>query len=257
MLSALFKYYWSLHYWHAASVDSIKEMQLNKFSQLFDHAKENSKFYREYYGDHHVLDLKIESLDDICKVPIINKAMLRNQSTRDIMTCNLDDRIHIRSTSGSTGQPFKIAFNKYEDYSSHVRVLWALRKAGYRINDKIVIVTRYHDEDKFEIEKEITAIGAIQRHLNLFQREIISIYEPVDSIIAKLQKTKARILWCTPSIMQIIGNRLKEMEIKLDFPIIFLTSEAISAKQKELFHSYLGKYIVNLYNISQCELFRI
>jgi phenylacetate-CoA ligase len=247
MLIALFKYYLSLHYWNSASVNSIKKMQLKQFRNIFDYAKENSKFYREYYGDHGVLGLKIESLDDIGKVPIINKSILRNISTRDIMTCNMDDRINIHSTSGSSGEPFKIAFNKYEDYTAHVRVFWALRKAGHKISDQIEIITRYGAEDKFAIEKDISVIGLIQRKLGLFQREIISIYEPVDEIISKLLKTKARILWSTPSIMQIVGNRLKEKEIKFDFPIIFFTSEVISARQKELFISYLGKYIVNLY----------
>lgn len=247
MVVALMKYYLSLHYWNSASVDSIKKMQLKKFRNIFDYAKEKSFFYRQYYGDHGVLGLKIESLDDIRKVPIINKSTLKKYSTRDIMTCNTDDLINIHSTSGSTGEPFKIAFKKYEDYSAHVRVFWALRKAGYRINDKIVMITRYDAEDTFEVEKDVSAISVLQKKLNLFQREIISIYEPVDKIISKLMKTKARILWSTPSIMQIVCNRLKEKEITFDFPIVFFTSEVISPNQKELFNLYLGKYIVNLY----------
>jgi phenylacetate-CoA ligase len=247
MVVALMKYYFSLRYWNRAPLDSIKSMQLKKFRKVFEHARKHSRFYREYYGDHGVLDLKIESLDDIGKVPTVKKAILKNYSTRDIMTCNLDDHIHIHSTSGSTGEPFKIAFNKFEDYTAHVRVYWALRKAGYRMTDKIVMITRYDADDTFKIEMDISTIGMLQSKLNLFQREIISIYEPVDEIISKLMKSKARILWSTPSVMQIVGNRLKEREIRLDFPIIFLTSEVVSMQQKELFISYLGKYIVNLY----------
>jgi phenylacetate-CoA ligase len=247
MVVALMKYYFSLRYWNRAPLDSIKSMQLKKIRKMFEHARKHSRFYREYYGDHGVLDLKIESLDDIGKVPTVKKAILKNYSTRDIMTCDLDDHIHIHSTSGSTGEPFKIAFNKFEDYTAHVRVYWALRKAGYRITDKIVMITRYDADDTFKIEMDISTIGMLQSKLNLFQREIISIYEPVDEIISKLMKSKARILWSTPSVMQIVGNRLKEREIRLDFPIIFLTSEVVSIQQKELFISYFGKYIVSLY----------
>lgn len=247
MVVTLLKYYMALHYWHSASLDSIKKMQLTKFKELFTYASKHSKFYREYYGDHGALDLKIESLADIEKVPLIDKNILRKYSTNDIMTCKMDERIHIHSTSGSSGEPIQIAFNHFEDYTAHVRVYWALRKAGYRIRDAIVMVTRYRSEDRFEIEQDISVITSLQNRLHLFRREIISIYEPVDEIIAKLVKSKARILWSTPSIMQIVANRLKEKDIRLDFQIVFLTSEVISARQKELFVSYLGKYIVSLY----------
>lgn len=247
MIFALGRYYLSLHYWNSKSEDSIQRMQLHKFRSLFDHAKKKSKFYREYYGDHGLLNATIRSLDDIKRVPIVNKAILKNYSTRDIMTCDLDERVNIHSTSGSTGEPFQIAFDKIEDYTAHVRVFWALRRAGYKPTDRIVMVSRYGADDPFEIEKDVSIIGRIQRKLGLFRREIISIYEPVDDIIEKLLKTHAQVLWSTPSIMQIICNRLSERNIRFDFPIVFFTSEVISPSQKALFAAHLGRNIVNLY----------
>lgn len=247
MVTALVKYYFSLQYWNRAPLNSIKNMQVKKFRQVFEHARKHSRFYREYYGDHGISDLKIRSMEDVKKVPLISKATLRKFSTVDIMTCNMDKQINIHSTSGSSGEPFKLAFGKYEDYTAHVRVYWALKKAGYRSSDKIVIVTRYNSEDNFKIERDLSAMGLIQRKLGLFQREIISIYEPTDRIIQMLQITKARVLWSTPSIIQIVCNRLKEKNIAFDFPIVFFTSEAISYQQKELFLSFLGKNIVDLY----------
>jgi phenylacetate-CoA ligase len=47
--------------------------------------------------------------------------------------------------------------------------------------------------------------------------------------------------------MQIVVNRLKEKEIKFNFPIIFFTSENITWMQKELFTDYLGKNLNDLY----------
>jgi phenylacetate-CoA ligase len=247
MLFSLFTYYLSLSYWSVASVDSVKKMQVLKFRKLFEHARKNSRFYREFYGDHGVLDATIDSFADIARIPITNKSILKQYSTRDIMTCDGKNGITIHSTSGSTGEPFKIAFNKYEDYTAHVRVFWALRKAGYKLTDKIVIVSRYDQADRFEIEKDLPTLAKMQAKLNLFQREIISIYEPVDQIIAKLLKTKANVLWSTPSIMQIVAAELAAKKIRLDFPIVFLTSEVISSRQKELFISTLGKHVVSLY----------
>lgn len=237
----------SLHYWNSKSEDSIKRMQLYKFRNLFNYAKSKSKFYREYYGDHGLLNMAIRTLDDIKRVPIINKAILKKYPIRDIMTCDLDEHVNIHSTSGSTGEPFQIAFDKTEDYTAHVRVFWALRRAGYRPTDRIVMVSRYGADDQFEVERDIPVIQRIQRGPGMFRREIISIYEPVDDIIEKLLKTHAKVLWSTPSIMQIICSRLSERNIRFDFPIVLFTSEVISPSQKALFAAHLGRNIVNLY----------
>lgn len=243
----LLRYYFSIIFWSAASFNSIKKMQLRKFRLIFEHAGKNSEFYKKYYKDLGVLDLKIRGWDDIDKVPVVNKAILKKYSTRDIMTCDMDKTIRIHMTSGSTGEPFGIAFNRFENYTAHIRVFSALRKAGYRITDKIVMVTRYNQGDRFNIEKDISFIGKIQRKLNIFQREIISIYEPVDKIISGLMKTNAKILWSTPSIMQIVANRLKEKGIRLNFRVVFLFSENISPVQQKLYTEYIGNNVVNLY----------
>ncbi|HQK68441.1 MAG TPA: hypothetical protein PLL94_09870 [Bacteroidales bacterium] len=222
-------------------------MQLRKFRRIFEHAREYSKFYRKFYSDNGVLDLKIRNWDDIDKIPVVNKTILKKYSTEEIMTCKMDNSIRIHMTSGSTGEPFAIAFNKYESFTAHIRVFHALTRAGYKITDRIVMVTRYNEGDKFKIEKDISLISKVQNRLNLFQREIISIYEPVDDIILKLSKTKAKILWSTPSIMQIVANRLKEKGIRFSFPLVFLFSENISLIQKDIYSEYLGNKIVNLY----------
>jgi phenylacetate-CoA ligase len=243
----LLKYFFSLSHWEKASVESIEEMQVRKFRDIFEYAVANSKFYNKFYKEHGVLSLKIEKFEDIRKVPIIDKDILRKYSMEDIMTCDISKKINIHSTSGSTGEPFKISFNKYEDYTSHVRVYWALKKAGYSLTDKIIMVTRYDPNHKFEVEKDVSVLNILQRRFNVFRREVISIFDSADDIISKLEGSSAKVLWSTPSIMQIIANRLVEKGKKFQFQIIFLTSEVISPILKDLFISHLGKNIVNLY----------
>ena len=111
MILTLAKYYLSLHYWNIASADSVRKMQLKKFRVIFEYARQNSKFYKDFYHERGVSNLKIENYEDIEKVPIINKDILRKYAIRDLMTCEIDDNLNIHSTSGSTGEPFKIAFN--------------------------------------------------------------------------------------------------------------------------------------------------
>jgi len=247
MLLALAKYYLSLHYWSAASVASIKRMQLKKFRKLFDHAKRHSAFYREFYGDHGVLDLKIECLDDIGKVPITSKALLRSNSLRDVMTCDLDERIRIHSTSGSSGEPFQIAYNHFEDYTAHARVGRALMAAGYHPLKKTVLLSRYEPGHSFEIEDDLALNDFLQGKIGLFRRELISVFTPVETIIRKLEETKPFLLWSTPSIIEIIALELKKSGRKLDIPLLLLMAENISPALIRLCRERIAQKFIDLY----------
>ena len=70
-------------------------MQLHKFRDVFEYARAHSKFYRNLYKEHGILNLKINSWDDVQKVPIINKAMIRNlyavEEDRQPLTDKLDE----------------------------------------------------------------------------------------------------------------------------------------------------------------------
>lgn len=240
-------YFLSLHYWNSRPAASIKKMQLKKFREIFEYARCHSKFYRQYYGDHGVLDLKIERFADIEKVPLTNKSMLRQFGTRDTMTREMGKRIHVHSTSGSTGEPFKIAFNKFEDYSAHIRLIKALMEHGYRPWKKMVLLSRYETDHQFEIEGDLGVLGWLQRKLGLFKREVISIFEPVDVIVKKLQALKPDVLWSTPSIIEVISLALKKNDEKLDIPLVLFMSETISPDQIVLFNERIGKYFIDLY----------
>jgi len=223
-------------------------MQLKKFRKIFEYARENSKFYKELYTKHGVMDLKIERWDDIEKIPIITKLMLRECESKDIMTCDIDNKVNLHTTSGSSGEPFKIYFDKFADYTSHTRVFFALRKiASYNPLKKITLITRYEEEDNFQVEGDLSILKKLQKIFGLFQREIISIYSDTDYIIDKIRKSKPYILWSTPSVIEIVANRLAEKDITLNIPYLYFTSEHLSEIQFEKFKKYLSNNIVDIY----------
>jgi len=251
MLLKLAAYYLSLHYWSAASSASIKKMQVRKFKKLFENARRNSIFYREFYGDHGILDLKIESFDDIRRVPATNKALLKNYSIRNIMTHNMDEKTRVHSTSGSTGEPFKIAFSKFEDYSAHVRLTKALMENRYLPFKKIVLLSRYEPGHEFGIESDLKKIGWLQKKIGWFRYELISIFDPVETIIQKLEQIKPFVIWSTPSIIEIIALELKNTSRKLDIPLVLLMAENISPALLHLFRERIGKNFIDLYGCAE------
>ncbi|MCD4679465.1 MAG: hypothetical protein K8S00_03665 [Bacteroidales bacterium] len=253
MLYYLYKYYREINKWKKLPVDKVKELQLRKFAALFEHAKNHSKFYRQLYKDAGVFDLNIRSFDDIKKLPVIDKPMLRKYNIDDITTVDINHpkKFNIRSTSGSTGEPFKIAYNKTEDFTNQARHYWSLKQYGYKPWKKVLIVTRYEPEAMYHYEKDIKPFRLIQKVFPFFQRQIVSVYEPIEQIVEKIRIAKPYILWSTPSMLQIIAYKMKEKGVRFEIPYICFTSETVFEKQAQLFYDILGKNLVNYYGLME------
>ena len=227
MITDLLKYYWNLRRWQKADINRLRKMQLNRFRQLFEHAKTHSKFYRELYTNAGVFDLEIKSFDDIEKLPVINKRVLRGYSYEDLLTVPISDDLNIHTTSGSTGEPFRIYQNKMEDYLSHVRVFSMLRDIGYHPWKKITMITRYNTDERFGVEQDLSVIGKLQKTLGVFQRNIISIYDDPKDIIRQIEADPPYILWSTPSVLNMVATELQRQEKSWNIPWVVLTSENI------------------------------
>ena len=249
----LIRYFISLIYWSHQPVEKVRKMQLRKFKKMFEYARANSPFYKELYTKAGVMDLDIQSWEDVEKVPVVDKDVYRSIPLEKRMTAQFNSRLHnIETTSGSSGNPLQIAFEKWADYTGHLRVLYMLMKAAhYTPFSKILMIARYEENAKFGIEKDMGLIARLQKLLHLFEREIISIYRDPDYIIEHVKELKPKILWTTPSVMEIVVNRLIVRNERFDVPYLFFTSENVSKNQFEKFKSYVSQNIIDLYGAAE------
>ncbi|MCX7735843.1 MAG: hypothetical protein N2319_03930 [Candidatus Kapabacteria bacterium] len=235
------------------SVETIKKKQLQKFRNLFNYAKVHSKFYHNLYKEAGVYDLEINDYEDIKKIPIINKADLRKATSEKILTLKQDDpSLNIRFTSGSTGEPFKIYMKKIEEYTGHIRLTYTYFKRGYNPFKKIALLSRYEPSHKFEIEKDLSILTKLQKTFGLFRRYNLSIYDPLDKIIEQVQDIKPFLLVSTPGILTMLANKLNELNLNLNIPLVLLTSETVSDNQVKLFKNTVGRKFIDVYGCMEC-----
>jgi phenylacetate-coenzyme A ligase PaaK-like adenylate-forming protein len=201
-------------------VEKVKEMQLRKFKEVFEYARANNPFYRDLYTKAGIMDLDIQTWDDVEKVPIVDKDEYRRIPLEQRISEPYNPKKHYKhSTSGSSGNPLMIVYSKFVEYTGHVRVFYMLvRAAHYNPFQKIFMIARYEEDDKFAIEKDLSFIGKLQKWCHFFQREIVSIYRDPDYIINRILEEKPKIIWATPSVMEIVTNRLIVRDIKLNIP---------------------------------------
>ena len=107
----------------------LRTFQLNRFKRLFHHAYEQIPMYKDFYDSHGFQPLQIRSYEDIEKVPIMTRDIMQSYS----LNKRIDSRVPEKSvrkarTSGSTGQPLEIWFDKTECLIPTLKAMRYLRE---------------------------------------------------------------------------------------------------------------------------------
>jgi phenylacetate-CoA ligase len=141
-------------YWNpileTLSRDRLRNLQLQKFRRILQWAYDHSKFHRNLYQKSGFTPEDIHSLEDIRRVPKVEKAMMRGIQCKapfpygDALCVPLEEVTVFRQTSGTTGQPVYQP-DTWQDWEwwaeSWSYILWA---QGYRPKDRVFIPFGYN-----------------------------------------------------------------------------------------------------------------
>ncbi len=117
---------------------------LERIREVMRYAYDNAPFYRKKWDEAGIHPDHIKSLEDFERVPVVNKAELRDSQARnepfgDYLCIPEDEVHHIHGTSGTTGRPTAFAIGR-DDWqtiaNNHARVMWGM---GLRPGDTIFL----------------------------------------------------------------------------------------------------------------------
>ncbi|MBW2336339.1 MAG: phenylacetate--CoA ligase family protein [Deltaproteobacteria bacterium] len=130
--------------------EKIRRLQLKKFRKIFQWAYDRSKFHRKLYDDAGIKPDDIRSFEDICRIPTVEKSMMRDIQGKDpfpygdALCVPLEEVTIFRQTSGTTGQPVYQP-DTWQDWEWWMEcwsyILWA---QGYRPRDRVFIPFGYN-----------------------------------------------------------------------------------------------------------------
>lgn len=107
-----------LHKLHTYSKEQLQEYQLEEMMKLLRYVNEHSKFYNELYKNINIDDIK--TIEDIKKLPIVTKEMLR-KNIEGVITIPKKGAV-ADHTGGTTGKSL-IVYNRVEDIQKRMAVL--------------------------------------------------------------------------------------------------------------------------------------
>ena len=85
-------------------LDQLQALQSERLREQVKHVYENVEFYRNKMDEMGVKPEDIQSIDDLHKLPFINKDDLRDQYPYGLLGVPLSECVRIQSTSGTTGR---------------------------------------------------------------------------------------------------------------------------------------------------------
>lgn len=217
--------------------------QLDELVNLVKYAKENTIFYREFYHNINIEDIK--TIEDLKKIPILEKEMLRKR-INDFYTLDESDGI-CSFTGGTTGKSLKVVYRK-EDFQKRMAYLDAFK---YRVG-----VTNRMRKATFSgrqfISEEQTS-GRYWRNNYAFKQRLYSTFhmttEHMSSYVDNLNKYKPQVINGFVSAIFDLAKYIQSCQIELSFqPIaIFTTSETLTTYHRQVIEEVFNCRVYNQY----------
>lgn len=222
---------WQFEKWDPKKIECYQIKALNK---ILDKAR-SIPFYRELYQKAGVLDLKIKSLDDLVKLPTIDKSLCRETGYEAYSDKTSNSSTMITATSGSTGVPFQIRIPRKIEMVPPLKVIYLMRQFGWNPFLKGLEIWR---EDSSTHKNFMRKTGLLKS---------ISIFKPLEEIKAKIEQEKPDYLFCTRSFYMVLVDYLEKTGYHYKPKYLLSTTEEVSSVHRKRLESFFQALLINVY----------
>lgn len=218
---------------------TLESYQLKQLVRLVNYAAKNTRFYSNL--NTHSPDLfKISSLEDISKLPVVTKAIIRENSIEAFTGHLPRSRSYRETTTGSSGTPFaflrdwKFAARRYS------RSFQVFRFFGIKPTSKKVALKSWWSGKKRWLKPENVMYLA---HSDFETKQ--------EEYLKKIIDFGAEIIESYPSQLAFIAHIVKESGIKLPFKIAFVYSEQLWPDEREFIEKTLNLKVYSYYGTNE------
>ncbi len=224
------------------SAEKIKLIQLKKLEAVVRVAINTVPYYK-------ALNVKINfnnfSQQELLKFPIITKAIIRDNYNSFISEKYFNKKLQYKSTSGSSGQPFKVPKPFYSDGIEQCMMFraWSMNPAFKYSFHKPCIVLRSFSPKQGEPPYKVDKI------LNYWYLSPFDINQQnLETYVQFIKKSKAQLLRGYPSSIYILTLLLKENNIKLpQIKTLFTSSENLLPNYRKVIEDYWQMPLIDWY----------
>lgn len=126
-----------------ASVDELRQHQLERLRWSLKHAHDNVPLYQKRFAEAGVHPDDLKSLDDLAKFPFTGKNDLRDNYPYGMFAVPQEEIVRLHASSGTTGKPTVVGYTQNDIDTWANVVARSIRAAGGRKGDKVHVSYGY------------------------------------------------------------------------------------------------------------------
>jgi phenylacetate-CoA ligase len=232
--------------------------QFNKFKKLIEYSYYNVPYYTKLFNKNSIHPFDINSIDDIRKIPLLTKDIIRLHNDELISSAIDVRRALVLNTSGTTGKPLTVYVDKEsrrKEYAFIARSqIWAgLENGRQNVTFSGRLIVPKNNDNVF------WRYNAIMNNWHFSSYHLSDENLPV--YIAKMLKIKPKFIDSYPSNLYILAKYMEKKSITGIYPkAILTTAETLFGYQRELIEKVFKCSVFDQYGcteqccfISQCE----
>lgn len=217
--------------------DQLLILENEKLINNINNAYSKSSFYKNLYNEHGVDIKQIKTIEDLTKLPIITKDLIKNH-VENLYVGNKLIR-HTTYTSGTSGTPLKVYYslNCVLNEASYNEIF--RNNAGHFFGQKIISLRGALDgttKEYFDKSNNILYLSSyhIKPENALWYYNTINQFNP-NAILAY------------PSALEALSNILSEKNLSVKIPLSFTSSETLYPHQQAKIEKLLNTKIYDRY----------
>lgn len=223
-----------------AGSSKITRHQGNRLQAQVRYAYRHSTYYQTRFDTIGLRPESIRGIEDLARIPVTDKSALKAVPRQQLLSSDpalgplTDER-----SSGSTGTPFSVAFDRDYLLNRNVRFLRGLWAAGYRWPMKLLLVT-----------------GAKEKPPSRWLRwHYVSIKVDAGQILQTLREVRPAVLYgCVSPLREIARLLLDRDEDWPPLRSVITTAETLDAQTRQLLQRVFRCDVFDFYGMTEMGL---
>ncbi|QKZ05718.1 phenylacetate--CoA ligase PaaK [Pseudomonas eucalypticola] len=229
-----------------ASIDQLRDFQLQRLRWTLDHAYTHVPWYRDRFHHLGVHPYDLHDAADLAQFPLTTKADLRAHYPFGLFAVPMDEVVRLHASSGTTGQPTVVGYTRNDIDVWSSLVARSIRAAGGKRGDRMHIAYGYglftgglgahYGAEKLGCTVIPMSGGQTARQVQL------------------IQDFRPDLIMVTPSYMLNIAEEIERQGISpeaLSLRVGIFGAEPWSATMRQELETRLGIQALDIYGLSE------
>ena len=225
--------------------ERMRQRQEDRLRKLIAHAYRNVPLYRSLYDEVGFCPDEFRTLDDLDKIPLLQKQRLKEASAEERIARGIDPaRCTTVRTSGSTGAPLRIYLGPHDQRWQRAVAWRILFEHGYRWTDRTLEI-RMTFGPRFHVQR-----------FGIAPKEWLSILDSPESWARRLDQTRPEILVASAGTLHALAKAVETLGFAPPHPrIIISDSETLAPATRRVVHRALGTDPVDVFGLVELSNF--